>query len=91
MSSDAHWHCTKELLELFGRKERVALALDVVDACPVGSKANFSNNRRAVGGEDEGVRSVSEEPPENFWKAHRAILIEPSGGREKVIYVHWST
>ena len=91
MSSDAHGHYAKELLKLFGRKERVALALDVVDARPVGSKPNFSNNGRAVGGEDESVGSVSEEPPKDFRKAHRAMLIEASRGREKVIHVHWST
>jgi hypothetical protein len=86
--SDAHGHYAKQLLELFGGQEGVALALDVVDASPVGSKANFSNDGRAIGGKDKGFGSVSEEPPKDFRKAYRAILIEPPGGREKFIDVH---
>jgi hypothetical protein len=89
MGSDAHGHYPKEILELFGGKERVALALDVVDARPVGGKPNFSNDCRAVGGENERVGSVCEEPPKDFRKAYGAILIEAPRSREKVIYVHW--
>src|SRR5712692_2474033 len=66
VSSDAHRHDAKKILELFGRKKGVALALNVVDAGPVGGKPDFSNNSRAVGGEDESVGSISEEAPKDF-------------------------
>ena len=88
MNLDAHWHDAKEFLELFGRKEGVALALDVVDAGPVGGQPNFSNNGRTVGGKDESVGSVSEEAPKDLRKAYRAILIEAPCCRKKFIDVH---
>src|SRR5258708_17877874 len=85
VSSDAHRRDAKELLELLRRQQGVALAPNVVDAGPVAGKPDFSSNGRAVGGEDESVGSVSAEPPEDFIKPYRAVLIEDPCGAEKLI------